>query len=249
MSISERLGHVIGSALAPVVARIARARHARMFHPTGDTFAGQIVPAAGPYEEIMKRLGTTVLARFSPALWKNGAEHLEVLGVALRFRHGALTGSVAQPDDQDVLFATISRPIYLALGPFLTDAHDYLTNTYFATSPFQPAAIDHRVYLRLVPRTASTEGGARAAKLAHAVRTGPVTLAFEARRLWTRTWHVIGTVTLDAPIELDQAALRFDPFLDGAGLRPVGLIHAIRRSAYAASQAHRPAHEDPSQAR
>lgn len=242
MHLSERLGHALGTAIAPLVGLAARARHARMFHPTGVTYVGQLTGASGPYEDVMKRLGSVVLARFSPALSKTGREHFEVLGVALRFRHGALSGSDAHADDQDLLFATISRPIYLGLSPFLTNAHDYLANTFYATSPFQPDGVDHRVYLRLVPLANVTSDAPRAQRLREAVDTGLCAFSLEARQLWTRTWHRIGTVSLDAPIELDQAALRFDPFLDGAGIRPVGFIHSIRHGAYAASQHNRPPH-------
>jgi len=38
-------------------------------------------------------------------------------------------------------------------------------------------------------------------------------------------------------LHAELGELRFDPFRDGAEIVPVGFVHAIRRRAYAASQA------------
>ncbi|MEO8183439.1 MAG: hypothetical protein ABI895_31785 [Deltaproteobacteria bacterium] len=42
-------------------------------------------------------------------------------------------------------------------------------------------------------------------------------------------------------LDLDQEALRFDPFRAGRGVTPVGFVHALRRATYLASQRARPA--------
>jgi hypothetical protein len=52
----------------------------------------------------------------------------------------------------------------------------------------------------------------------------------------------VARLKLTGWLELDQEALRFDPFRNGRGLRPVGFVHAMRRATYAASQRHRPEH-------
>jgi hypothetical protein len=43
-------------------------------------------------------------------------------------------------------------------------------------------------------------------------------------------------------VELDQEALRFDPFRDGRGITPVGFVHSMRKLTYLASQRARPHH-------
>jgi hypothetical protein len=55
----------------------------------------------------------------------------------------------------------------------------------------------------------------------------------------------VARIDLDQPVELDDRALRFDPFRSGAGIVPVGFVHAIRRAAYAASQHARAISERP----
>src|SRR5690349_5811109 len=105
----EQLGTVIGIAWAPAVAAIARLRGARMFHPHGYTFAGHCEPVPGPYAALGRQLAGRVLARCSAALWRGDFEHLDVLGLALRFRRGRGSDldERALPGDQDLLAATI----------------------------------------------------------------------------------------------------------------------------------------------
>lgn len=238
--VRERLGEAIGGWLAPLLATIARMRGARVFHPEGALFRGVLEPTVtdGPYAELAQRLGRTVLARCSPALWRNGFEHLEVLGIALRFHDGELAGVAPAAGDQDLLFATIRSPFTMGLAPFTTNAHDFLANDYFAVSPFAFGG-DHRIELRLLPLDRYAGEGTRAAKLAAAVESGAARFGLEVRRTLRLGWHAIAEVRLVEAVELDQRALRFDPFQNGAGLEPVGTVHAIRRAAYGASQAGR----------
>jgi hypothetical protein len=56
-SLRERIGERIGVALAPLIHRIAQARHARMFHPEGDVFVARV-----------EALGATGEALAGPAL-------------------------------------------------------------------------------------------------------------------------------------------------------------------------------------
>jgi hypothetical protein len=139
------------------------------------------------------------------------------------------------PGDQDLLFATIRSPLTMALSPLFTNAHDFLANRYWAVAPFELDGFDHRVEFRLVPQDPPDGHGSRTERLLSAVRTGDAVFTLEARRTFRWKQHPIATITLDEPLALDQAALRFDPFAIGAGIRPVGLVHAIRHAAYAAS--------------
>lgn len=240
----ERLGELVGHAWAPAIRAIARVREARMFHPVGYTFAGRAEPVAGPLGSIGEQLEGRVLARLSPALSRSGRERFEVLGIALRFRPGpgpALDHRAAA-GDQDLLFATVRSPLLMLLAPLLTDASDFVGSRYWAVSPF--AVHDHRrVELRLVPVTRVEIPGSRELRLRSAVAVGAAAWWLEARETLTPGWHRVARIELEHAVELDDAALRFDPFRAGAGVVPVGLVHAIRRAAYAASQRARPSHE------
>lgn len=234
--VRERVGETLGAVWAPALAAIARAREARVFHAEGLVFSGSVDVHRGPYAAVAERLGAHVLARLSPALWRGGAEHLDVLGIALRFHAAAAPTELPVAGDQDLLFATIRSPLTMPFSPLATNAHDFLANRYWAVAPFALDGIDHRVELRLVPQDPPDGHGSRAERLLSAVRSGNAVFTLEARRTLRWKQHAIATITLDEPLAIDQAALRFDPFATGAGIRPVGLVHAIRRAAYAASR-------------
>jgi hypothetical protein len=233
----ERIGEVVGRLCAPPIYAIARMRDARMFHPEGYTFSGHAVAVPGPLGSIGEQLAGRVLARCSPALSRTGREWLDVLGIALRFRRGAgppLDDSPAL-GDQDLLFATVPSPLLLLVAPLVTDASDFVGCRYWATAPF--AVHEHgRVELRLSPLSRAKLPGTREERLRHAVEAGCAAWWLEARRTLTPSWCRVARIELDHPIEIDQSTLRFDPFRAGCGLVPVGLVHAIRRGAYAASQ-------------
>ena len=210
-----------------------------MFHPEGHTFAGHALAIGGPLGSLGEQLAGRVLARCSPALWRNGLEHLDVLGIALRFRpgEGPALDHRATAGDQDLLFATVPSPLVLLLSPFLTDASDFAGSRYWATSPF--AIHEHgRVELRLSPVApeACPAEGSRAARLRAAVAAGSAAWWLEARRTLTLRWHRVARIALERAIEIDQEALRMDPFRAGCGVMPVGFVHSLRRAAYAASQ-------------
>jgi hypothetical protein len=242
----ERLGEIVGRLWAPAIHGIARLRGSRMFHPVGHTFSGRATAVPGPLGSIGEQLAGRVLARCSPALSKTGREWLEVLGIALRFRpgEGPPLDHQAALGDQDLLFATVPSPLVLLISPFLTDAHDFVGSRYWATAPF--AVHGHgRVELRLVPiapdvaasAAAPPAGaGSREARLRAAVAAGRVAWWLEARGTLKTDWHQVARIDLEAPADVDERALRFDPFRSGAGIVPVGFVHAIRRAAYAASQ-------------
>ncbi|HEY5949005.1 MAG TPA: hypothetical protein VIV40_26115 [Kofleriaceae bacterium] len=236
----EQIGAAIGTLCAPAVSAITKWRHARMFHPLGYTFAGYVEPVAGPYESLGRDLTGRVLARCSAALWRDGWEHFDVLGLALRFRRGpgADLDEQAAPGDQDLLTATIRSPLTMLASPLFTDASDFVANKYWAVSPF--AHNVGRIELRLVPiDPPARQPGTREQRLRTAVEQGNASWWLEARRTLTTQWHPAACVSLDHEVRIDQARLAFDPFR-GNRLRPVGLVHAIRRAVYAAGQQSRP---------
>lgn len=208
-----------------------------MFHPVGVTYAGYATLVDGPFERLGHELTGRVLARSSAALWRRW-EHLDVLGFALRFRRGLGPDldEVPQAGDQDLLTATIRSPLTMVASPLFTNAREPV-QTYWAVSPFEHAI--GRVELRLVPvARASHRVGARMERLEEAVRAGEATWWLQARPTLTARWHRVVRVQLDHRVEVDQEALAFDPFR--GTLRPVGVVQAIRRAVYAASQAARP---------
>lgn len=234
----ERIGSLIGKLWAPAIAAIAKARHARMFHPVGLTFAASCVPmGTGELAGIGDALAGRVLVRCSAALRKRPIEVLDVLGIAMRFRpgDGSDLDEHAEPLDQDLLFATILSPLTMPFALVTTNAHDYLHNRYYAVAPF---ATDEgeRIKLRLVSTGAGGGEGARDERLRAAVHEGRAAFVIEARKTLHVGWQPVARVTIEHEVTIAQDVLRFDPFRDGANLTPVGLVHAIRRAAYAASQ-------------
>jgi hypothetical protein len=237
----ETIGDAIGRIWAPVISAIAHLRKARMFHPTGHTFTGRIdAIVGGNFDALGARLDGRVLVRVSGALSKGEREWFDVLGVGMRIRpgHGAAITETAEEGDQDLLFATIRSPLTMALSPFTTDASNFL-QPYWAVSPFDAPPVG-RVELRLCPIGRGMIGGSRLNRLREAVRRNDAGWRLEARRTLTRDWHPIAVISLERETNLDQATLAFDPFRAGAAISPVGLVHAIRRAAYAASRQARP---------
>ncbi len=232
MQVRERIGGAIGKLIAPAIAAVSRFRRARTFHPRGLVFTGRSEPIiGGAFANLGADLDGEILVRCSGALWKRqrASERFDVLGIAIRFpRH-------------DLLFATIKSPFTMVFSPFTTNAHDFLANQFFAVAPFEVHHQD-RVELRLVPIDPPVFEGARDEKLNAAVEAGECIWHLEARKTLTRHWHAVSRITFDAPADVDQEALHFDAFRTDGNLVPVGVVHAIRRAVYAASQNARPDH-------
>jgi hypothetical protein len=209
-----------------------------MFHPDGLVFRGRVAPhprCPAEFRGVAERLGGPALARFSGALWRRGFEHLDVLGVALRLLSG--DGTTTEDVDQDILLATIRSPLTMALSPLTTDSGDYFANRYWAVSPFD-VGLDRNVKLRLVGlrEGASQHGQGREQRLRRAVAAGEAIWQLEVRRVFAPTYRPLAMVTLESESDIDQSALHFSPFHDARGVVPRGLVHAMRRPAYAASQ-------------
>ncbi|HET7542060.1 MAG TPA: hypothetical protein VFK05_19470 [Polyangiaceae bacterium] len=244
----ELLGLGVGLLLAPWVAALSRFRRARMFHPVGRTFGARVEAQPGlsaEWRELASRVEGAALLRFSGALFRSDDERLEVLGVALRL-HGAENPALERESQtQDLLFATIRSPLTMPFAPLTTDARDYFANRYWAVSPFD-VGLPRHVKFRLSP----SEGTRQAARryrnlprnqaLAVAVGQEDATLQLEARYTFDPAWCALATLRLTGPLDIDQEALRFDPFRTGRGIVPSGFVHALRVACYAASQRARP---------
>lgn len=244
---SEKLGILAGAWLAPITAALSGVRRARMFHPDGLVVRATAEPCvtAPDLQIVADRLAGSALVRFSSALWRGSREWPDVLGVAIRF--GWMRPSFAGSAGQDLLLATIRFPWTMPLAPLATNFRSYLWNHYHAVSPFEVEGVG-RVKIRLrSPRLGNGTSQSRARHLLDAVGAGRASFELQFRRLGisplARRWEPVVRLQLVAPVEVDQAALRFSPFRDGAGIEPVGFVHAIRAAAYAASQAARPIHQ------
>jgi hypothetical protein len=238
----ERCGLVVGGWLAPLTAAVSARRRARMFHPEGVAYRAEVVPASDALgvAAAADRLTGTALARFSTALWRGGREWPDVLGVALRF-------DGPDSSQQDLLLATIRFPWTMPFAPLATRVHGFTWNHYHAVSPFELDGIGP-VKLRLrSPRIANHAVRTRAQHLSDLTAEGRARFVLEFRRLalpfLSRHWQPLVSVKLLESVHVDQQALRFSPFRDGAGIHPIGFVHALRVAAYRASQDARPASE------
>jgi hypothetical protein len=239
VTVAERMGTALGWAAAPVFALVSRLRHARTFHPRGDVFHAVVtaLPGGGA---LGAALAGPALVRLSGALWKSRWEHLDVLGFALRLRRRDDASAEPDPDDQDLLFATILRPWTMALAPLTTDASDYLRNTYYAVSPFDVPGFG-RAFLRLRPEARSgSSGRTRSERLDATVAQQGALLTLAVRRRWRWGWVPVARIELRERADVNQEALAFSPFRDGRGIVPRGLVHALRRRVYPSSQRARP---------
>ena len=270
MNLRNLAGKAVGAALSPLTGAIALVRRARMFHPDGTVYRASVAPLAaeGPLGALADRLQGEAIVRLSSAWWRGGKEWTDVLGLAVRFRGKAVAlDAPPWPGDQDLLTATIRSPLTMALAPLTTLQHDYLANDFYAVSPFKVDGLG-RAKLRLrslrherhAPDPGD-EGRGRAERLARAVAAGRAVFHLEARLLPPAnslnglvasavagssldrdgTWVPVAKMSLEAQLPVDQAALRFDPFLNGRGMVPTGFVHALRRATYTSSQLARPA--------
>jgi hypothetical protein len=232
-------GLVAGVVLAPITALVSWLRRARMFHPDGAVYRATVEVAESAPRDLRMvghRLAGQVLVRLSGAWWRAPREWPDVLGMAVRW---------APPDTQDLLLATIRFPLTTPLAPLATNVRSFLWNHYHAVSPFLVAPVG-RVKLRMrSPRIRNGRGVSRMAHLAREVDAGRATWTLEARRLgppfYLRRWEPVARLTLQRRVTIDEAALRFSPFITGRGLRPIGFVHGLRAATYAASQRARPA--------
>ncbi len=142
-----------------------------------------------------------------------------------------------------MIFLSVPRLIDLPIAAKLTDARDFLANTYFTIAHSRAPGLG-LVELRLVPRerigearSALTVEATRAARLAREVAAFAAVLQLELRQISPGgQWEPVATVTLTGRADVDQEKLDFDPYHDGLGLSPAGFLQGLRWAVYPASQ-------------
>jgi hypothetical protein len=144
--------------------------------------------------------------------------------------------------DRDLLFASFRRPWELFLSPFFTDHRNYLTNSYYAISPFV-LNDGKKMEFMIDPGRGSHSGGTREEKLMGDVILGKVVLRLLMKETKQEAWKMVGRILVTEESSLDQEALRFHPFQCGPEMRPYGFLHHLRRGAYQMSQWVRPGSE------
>ncbi|HLL01912.1 MAG TPA: hypothetical protein VK539_15080 [Myxococcaceae bacterium] len=246
MSLSEELGRVIGALWGPAVRVGAALRHARLFHPEGITYRAEVkaCPARESLKPLAARLTGPALVRLSSALWRGQREWPDVLGLALRLRSEEAVTEEPSPGDQDLLFATVRSPWTLGLAPLSTDTHDWLENDYYAVSPFRVSGLG-RAKLRITSSRADAPGNTRVERLEAALHAGQARFTLEVfprRGEAAGRWHPVAELRLVEQVTLNPATLRFWPYRDGRGLRPVGFVHSLRIPTYRQSQQGRTLH-------
>lgn len=239
MNVKELWGTAVGWTWAPAIAVVAALKRARFFHPEGVCYLATV--SALSEEALAQDMSGSALVRMSTALWRYGKEWPDVLGCAIRF--GWSGEEQANLKTQDLLFATARSPLTVWVAPISTKVHDYLANHYFAVSPFHAPGLG-RVKWRLRPSQPPPVllRQTRNQRLQSAVESESAVLTLEFAQGILDDWHPFARVELREPVTLDQAKLRFSPFRNGLGIKPVGYVHALRHGAYAASQMARPDH-------
>ncbi len=240
-TLREWAGLVGGAAMAPLTGAVAALRRARMFHPEGALYRAAVNPlvTGGPAGELATRLSGDALVRLSTSIWRGGREWIDVLGCAIRFRSEHVPSVLPAAGDQDLLLATIRTPFTTLLAPLRTHWHDFLRNDYYAVSPFFVEGLG-RVKFRVTTRPVRLPGRDRGERLDEAVAAGLASLRLEVRSVRGGPWEGLCAIRLLQRIELDQEALRFDPFRAGRGVKPVGFVQYLRPASYWASQKMRP---------
>jgi len=245
---AAQAGVALGWTIAPWFALVSWLRRSRTFHPRGTVFHAWVARHAEvspALSELADRLTGRALVRFSGALWKRAESLPDVLGCALRLRRDDSDDPVPESGDQDLLFATIRRPWTMPFAPFTTDVRDYLTNDYFAVSPFD-AGLANPVYLKLHPSgTVRERSGRREERLTRAVGRHDAVLELCASERPFGPWAPVVTLVLQRTALIDGEALRFRPYRSGRGLEPRGFVHSLRVGVYASSQRARPVRKRP----
>ncbi|MGK3967269.1 hypothetical protein WMF38_24240 [Sorangium sp. So ce118] len=241
MRFLEAIGRAFGGVLSPLVWQGSLLRGARLFHADGVVYCAAVKALAveGEVGALAERLAGPALVRLSSGLWRWRGDRSErrpdVLGVAVRFRASEEVTPVASEGDQDLIFLSARRFLLLPIALFTTKTRDFLANDYYAQLPFEVEGFG-RAEFRLVPLRAETEQGNRLERLERAAASGVALLRLEIRRGGTRgRWMAVGDIELYEPVDIDQNALRFDPFHTGRGIVPRGLLQATRLAIYTAS--------------
>jgi hypothetical protein len=246
MSLTESLGHAVGTLWSPALRAGSALRHARVFHPDGLTCRAELTPLpVRPHlAPVAARLAGPALVRLSSAFWRRSVEWPDLLGFSVRLHaDGDVTGAPSE-SDQDLLFATLRFPWTVGLALLTTDVHDWMRNDYYAVSPFEVEGLG-RAKLRVVSLRTEASGDSRDARLKAALHADRARFRLEVRPTRGEAsghWTPLAELRLTEEVTVDPATLRFNPFRAGRGLKPVGFIHALRLPTYPQSQKGRARH-------
>lgn len=240
MGIQQFIGRALGRVYAPFTFVGSLLRGDRVFHPDGVIYRAKVKPMAkdGPLGQLAQRLAGTALVRLSGGIWAwpEGKRRRDILGMAVRFQTHDEVLPQALPGDQDLLFATARTVPGILVAPFVTDAGDFLDNTYYTILPFTLEGVG-KVYLRIVPKQGSPAGADRRERLALAVTRGAAALRLEVRRNNRgEQWLPIAEIDLRERVAIDDDLLTFDPGTAAMGLVPSGVLQWTRPLTYAASR-------------
>lgn len=226
---TEVLGYFGGYFLGIFTGTISYLRRSRIFHSRGEVFSARVLSLRS---EIIKFHPYSTV-RFSSALWKNG-EGQDVFGIAIRFSDQKGFSLIPRNKDQDLLFATFDSTWKILFSPFITQQDDYFANEYFAISPFKTKTLQN-VYFKLIPKGPKVLGKSRKEKLINTIETGSSSLLLYMKEE-KEEWRKFAEIVLEEKIDIDQETMRFDPFLAGLQINPIGFVHYLRIGSYKMSQ-------------
>ncbi|HEX7166352.1 MAG TPA: hypothetical protein VF230_05155 [Acidimicrobiales bacterium] len=233
-------GPIVGAGLGA----LSFVRRARVFHPTGAAFQATVDVQGDRVPDGLAPHGRhRAVVRLS-----RGAGTPEpmpdILGVAVRIldAHGA-------GGHQDLLLASSGAPPVLRHA--LLPAIAFGTSFFSSLLPYRTG--DGRVVvLGARPLWTGTQAGEQQGStepLAPTATLADVEAALESAKLRlelvvaepARPWQPFATIDVGRRLgDAEAESLRFNPFNTGDAFEPAGVLNAVRRRAYAASQAARP---------
>jgi hypothetical protein len=240
INIMGAIGSIIGFPLAIFFALTTFVRKSKPLHPKGQCFLAHVEPLAGQNfedEKLAHVLAGPALIRLSNSIWKRSGRSYDMLGIALRFRWREGDSLAANAQTQDLLLATVQHVWSLLFAPITTRVRGFFCNMYYALTPFTVAGIG-TVKFRLQPEDKDeTVHGDRDIKLANRVALGKAKFVLEySHDSFFKTWIPIARIHLTKPLSIDQSRLHFNPFNEGAAIKPSGFINGLRKPSYIAAQ-------------
>lgn len=226
------LVHAAGRAAGAPFAALARVRGAKSLHPSGTVYDAVLRIDGGPAAPVGADLlrtpaGHPAIVRFSRSLGL--PESLpDLFGAAIRLPDVHGPGR-----HQDFLTVTsLDAPVLHHIFIPVTDAQQ----TVYSSSLLYRAG-GERFLVGLCPVEASPRpsAGSIDEKLAAAAETGRLRFAFAVARPSGR-FLPIGELRVGARRPDSENAIRFNPWNTGGGLRPTGVLNALRDYAYPSSQ-------------
>jgi hypothetical protein len=213
-------------------------RGSRIFHPKGAVFTGRWRAERATW----RAAGAEVL--------QPGFEHDAIVrmsrGAGLPERLPDIHGvAIRLPDvygpgrHQDLLVnTTIDAPIVHHL---LLPAPGWFSQSYTSSLPYR-AGEGPRFLLGLLPPEGEPEPGPSLDGLEARVRERPIAFGLALASLEGR-WERVGTLEVRERTHAYDT-LRFDPWQTGGGLRPAGVLNALRKAAYRGSRRGAPVSAD-----